>query len=102
MKKNEKPWYVDCFSACAGLETRLIPDLRDAGKAVLQQAEFPLSVRPGDLDTVRKRFGCPADTLLTAAFGVTVSAWNAETRAFFPTAILRIPSTMNASESRMS
>lgn len=85
MNKNEKPWYVDCFSACAGLETRLIPDLRDAGKAVLQQAEFPLSVRPGDLDKVRKRFGCPADTLLTAAFGVTVSAWNAETRAFFPT-----------------
>ena len=86
MKKLERKSYNDLFSACAGLETRLIPDRHDAGgDASMQKSEFPVLFRPKDLDFLQKRFDCPADPLLTVAFGVTISVWNAETKAFFAT-----------------
>ena len=86
MKKTERKSYIELFSACAGLETRLIPDVKEGGKAAaMKQVAFPVAVRPEELEALRKRFECPADTLLTVAFGVTISVWNAETKAFFAT-----------------
>lgn len=85
MKHTDNQWYADRFSACAGVETRLIPDIHEGGEAAMKEISFPAAFRPEDLDGVCRRFGCPADVVLTAAFGVTVSVWNAETKAFFPT-----------------
>jgi amino acid adenylation domain-containing protein len=82
---SDKDWYISEFSACADLDTRLIPDLYADGKGGMEQLEFPLAVRPRDLEALRKRFACEADILLTTAFGLTVSVWNADTKAFFPT-----------------
>ena len=84
-KEEGRQWYIDHFAACAGLETRLIPDLREGGEASMQKVDFPFSAGQKDLDALQKRFGCPADVLLTSAFGLTVSVWNADTKAFFPT-----------------
>ena len=78
-------WFVDRFSACADLDTRLIPDLYGDGKGGLKSFDCPVAVRPKDLEALRKRFSCEADTLLTTAFGLTISVWNADTKAFFPT-----------------
>ena len=82
---SEKEWFVGEFSACAGLDTRLIPDLHAGGTAEMKQVDFPVSFGLKDLEAVRERFSCETDTLLTAAFGLTVSVWNADTKAFFPT-----------------
>ena len=82
---DARQWYVEHFAACASLETRLIPDLHGGGEAAVRKAEFVLPAGQKDLDALRDRFGCPADVLLTSAFGVTVSVWNADTKAFFPT-----------------
>ena len=85
VKKETRSVFVEQFSACAGLETRLIPDIREGGKPVMKKVAFPLLAGPKDLESLRKRFGFPADVLLTSAFGVTVSVWGADTKAFFPT-----------------
>ena len=82
---NSKDWYISEFAACASLDTRLIPDLHDAGKGGMKQAEFPVTVLPDELETLRKRFSCDKDTVLETAFGLAVSVWNADTKAFFPT-----------------
>ena len=81
---NEKDWYISEFSACAGLDTRLIPDLAGGGKGGMKRLEFPVLFHQKDLDALRKRFSCEADILLQTVFGLTVSVWNADTKAFFP------------------
>ena len=83
MRMSDKDWFIGAFSACAGLDTRLIPDLHDGGKGGMKRVEFPVCA--GDLDAATKRFACEADILFTTAFGLTVSVWNADTKAFFPT-----------------
>ena len=85
VKENVRQWFIEQFSACAGLETRLIPDLHGSAKPAMKKVAFSMLAGPKDLDALQKRFDCPADVLLTCAFGLTVSAWNAETKAFFPT-----------------
>lgn len=77
-KKETPSPYVEQFSACAGLETRLIPDIRGGGKPAMKKVAFPLLSGPKELEALQKRFGCPADVLLTSAFGVTVSVWGAD------------------------
>jgi len=83
---NSKEWCISEFAACASLDTRLIPDLHDGGKGGLKQVEYPVAVSAGDLDALAKRFSCDKDTLIETAFGLAVSVWNADTKAFFPTA----------------
>ena len=82
---SSKDWFISEFAACAGLDTRLIPDLHDAGKGGMKQVGIPVTVLPDELEALRKRFPCDNDTLLEAAFGLAVSVWNADTKAFFPT-----------------
>ena len=79
-------WFVDAFAACADLDTRPIPDLFADGNGSMKQLDCPVAFRPKDLEALRKRFSCDPDILLTTAFGLTVSVWNADTKAFFPTA----------------
>ena len=85
VKKETQSLFVEQFSACAGLETRLIPDIREGGKPAMKKVAFPLLAGTKDLDALQKRFNCPANVLLTSSFGMTVSVWNADTKAFFPT-----------------
>ena len=82
---TSKEWFISEFAACASLDTRLIPDLHDGGKGGMKQGEYPVAVSTKDLDALAKRFSCDKDTLLETAFGLTVSVWNADTKAFFPT-----------------
>ena len=83
--EEARTWFVEHYSACADLDTRLIPDLHAAGPGEMKRVECPIAFGTKDLDALRKRFSCEADILLTTAFGVTVSVWNADTKAFFPT-----------------
>ena len=83
--EEARTWFVEHYSACDDLDTRLIPDLHTGGKGEMKKVECPIAFGTKDLDVLRKRFSCEADILLTTAFGVTVSAWNADTKAFFPT-----------------
>ena len=83
---DSKEWFISEFAACASLDTRLIPDLHDGGKGGMKTVEYPVAVHAKDLDALAKRFSCDKDTLLATAFGLTVSVWNADTKAFFPTA----------------
>ena len=83
---SSKDWFISEFAACAGLDTRLIPDLHEGGKGGMKQVEFPLAVTGKELEALGKQFSCGKDTLLETAFGLTVSVWNADTKAFFPTA----------------
>ena len=80
---SDKDWFIGEFAACAGLDTRLIPDLHDGGKGGMKRIEFPVDA--GDVDAAGQRFACGTDILFTTAFGLTVSVWNADTKAFFPT-----------------
>ena len=77
--------FVDAFSACADLDTRPIPDLFADGNGSMTQLDCPVAFHSKDLEALRKRFSCDPDVLLTTAFGLTVSVWNADTKAFFPT-----------------
>ena len=81
---SEKDWYISEFSACAGLDTRLIPDLAGDGKGGMKRLDCSVLFHQKDLDALRKRFSCEADILLQTVFGLTVSVWNADTKAFFP------------------
>ena len=83
--EEARTWFVEHYSACADLDTRLIPDLHAAGPGEMKRVECPIAFGTKDLDVLRKRFSCEADILLTTAFGITVSVWNADTKAFFPT-----------------
>ena len=83
--EEARTWFVEHFSACADLDTRLIPDLHAGGPGEMKRVECPIAFGAKDLDALRQRFSCDADILLTTAFGVTVSVWNADTKAFFPT-----------------
>ena len=83
---TSKEWFISEFAACASLDTRLIPDLHEGGKGGMETVEYPVAVHTKDLDALAKRFSCGKDTLLETAFGLTVSVWNADTKAFFPTA----------------
>ena len=40
---SDKDWFIEAFSACAGLDTRLIPDLHDGGKGAMKRVEFPVT-----------------------------------------------------------
>ena len=84
-KEEGRQWYIDHFAACAGLESRLIPDVHEGGNPAMQKIDFPVAIGQKDLDALQKHFGCPSDVLLTTAFGITVAVWNADTKAFFPT-----------------
>ena len=79
-------WFIDAFAACADLDTRPIPDLYPDGKGGKKELDCPVAFHSKDLEALRKRFSCETDVLLTTAFGLTVSVWNADTKAFFPTA----------------
>ena len=83
---NSKEWFISEFAACASLDTRLIPDVHEGGKGGMKQVEYPVAVGAKELDALAKRFSCDKDTLLSTVFGLTVSVWNADTKAFFPTA----------------
>ena len=83
--EEARAWFIEHFSACADLDTRLIPDLHAGEKGGMRQLDCPIAFSSKDLDALQKRFSCDADILLTTAFGVTVSVWNADTKAFFPT-----------------
>ena len=89
MRMSDKDWFIGEFAACAGLDTRLIPDLHDGGKGSMKRVEFPVAA--GNLTDTGKRFACDADILFTTAFGLTVSVWNADTKAFFPTGGGKLP-----------
>ena len=80
-----RSWFVDHFAACADLDTRLIPDVHGGGSGEMKRMECPIAFGTKDLDALRKRFSCEPDILLTTAFGLTISVWNADMKAFFPT-----------------
>ena len=73
--EEARTWFVEHFSACADLDTRLIPDLHAGGPGEMKRVECPIAFGAKDLDALRQRFSCDADILLTSAFGVTVSAF---------------------------
>ena len=78
-------WFIDAFAACADLDTRPIPDLYPDGKGAKKELDCPVTFHSKDLEALGKRFSCDPDIVLTTVFGLTVSVWNADTKAFFPT-----------------
>ena len=53
--EEARTWFVEHFSACADLDTRLIPDLHAGGPGEMKRVECPIAFGAKDLDALRQR-----------------------------------------------
>ena len=83
LSEKDRQWFQETFAKASQLESRLVPDILDGKEGPLQKAEFPVAVPQKTWDAVCKQLGCPEETLLETAFGLTLSVWTADTKACF-------------------
>jgi amino acid adenylation domain-containing protein len=90
--QEAQSWFADNFAPCAELESTLRPDVSDPQQDAphvqgtsYSCADFPVHITRQTVDTLRDKYGCSESTVFSLAFGLTLSAWNADTKAWFPT-----------------
>ena len=85
-QEKDRKWFVDQFAAASQLESRLIPDILEEKAQPCKILDIPFNFPKKLSDSLQKRFGCRQETLMDTAFGLTLSAWTADTQACFETA----------------
>ncbi|MBQ4201047.1 MAG: AMP-binding protein, partial [Bacteroidales bacterium] len=90
--QEAQSWFADNFAPCAELESTLRPDVSDSQQDAAHVqgtsyscADFPVHITRQTVDALRDKYGCSESTVFSLAFGLTLSAWNADTKAWFPT-----------------
>ena len=91
VSEKDRQWFNEAFAKASQLESRLIPDILDGKVGPCGKALFPVSIPQKQWNTVRKRMGCPDETLLETAFGLTLSVWTGDTKACFSAVRENIP-----------
>ncbi|MBQ4286198.1 MAG: AMP-binding protein, partial [Bacteroidales bacterium] len=84
--QEAQTWFAETFAPCAELESTLRPDISpkepDSSYCC---ADFPVLVSQQTVDALREKYACSESTVFSLAFGLTLSEWNADTKAWFPT-----------------
>ena len=83
--ETAKAWFEKTFSPAAELESRILPDVFGKAPEAYRQIVVDLEVEHKAVQAIRERFGCSDSVLFNTAFGLTLAAWNADTRAAFAT-----------------
>jgi len=80
-----RQWYASQFGDAAQLNSQILPDVYDASPAPYRELVMDLPVKGTQVKAVLDLYRCADSVLMTAAFGATLAAWSAETRASFST-----------------
>ena len=90
--QEAQSWFAGNFAPCAELESTLRPDVSAPSQDTPHApgtsyccADFPVHITRQTVDALRDKYGCSESTVFSLAFGLTLSAWNADTKAWFPT-----------------
>ena len=83
--EEARNWYAGTFGEAAQLDSGLLPDVFGQEEAPYRELLLPLPLKDGLVKTLLQQFRCADSVLFTAAFGATLAAWNADTRAGFTT-----------------
>ena len=83
--EEAREWYARTFGDGAQLDSRILPDVHDAGPQPYRELVMDLPVKGGQVKAVTAKYRCADSVLMTAAFGATLAAWSADTRASFST-----------------
>ena len=78
-------WYASTFGDGAQLDSRILPDVFADKAQPYRELVVKLGVKPDTVKALLARYRCADSVLMTAAFGATLAAWSAETRAAFTT-----------------
>ena len=78
-------WYATQFGEGAALDSRILPDVYDAEPQPYRELSLALPCGAETVKALLARYRCADSVLFTAAFGMTLAAWSAETRAAFST-----------------
>ena len=78
-------WYAQVFGDGAELDSNILPDVADAPQQPYRELALDLPVKGTQVKALLDKYRCADSVLFTAAFGATLAAWNAETRAAFST-----------------
>lgn len=82
-RSQDRQWFIDNFAPASQLESKLIPDILGRDVCPPSKALFPVDLPGAVLEALGKRFSCPDEAILGAAFGLTLSVWSADTRSCF-------------------
>ncbi len=83
--EEAKQWYAATFGDGAQLDSRILPDVFGKERQPYKELVVKLSTKGATVKALLERYRCADSVLMTAAFGATLAAWSAETRAAFTT-----------------
>lgn len=90
--QEAQSWFAGTFAPCSELESTLRPDVSASlldtphvPGTFYSCSDFPVHITRQTVDALRDKYGCSESTVFSLAFGLTLSAWNADTKAWFPT-----------------
>ncbi len=78
-------WYAQTFGDGAGLDSNILPDVADAAPQPYRELVLELPVKGTQVKAIMQKYRCADSVLFTSAFGATLAAWSAGTRAAFST-----------------
>ena len=83
--EEAQKWYAETFGEGAQLDSNIRPDVYDAQPQPYHELNIDLPIKGSVVKEILAKYRCADSVLFTAAFGVTLAAWNAEAKAAFST-----------------
>ena len=78
-------WFAETFGEGAQLDSNIRPDVFDAKPQPYRELVIDLPLKGAVVKELLAKYRCADSVLFTAAFGVTLAAWSAESKAAFST-----------------
>ena len=78
-------WYAETFGEGAQLDSNIRPDVYDAQPQPYHELNIDMPIKGTVIKELLAKYRCADSVLFTAAFGVTLAAWSAESKAAFST-----------------
>ena len=83
--EEARQWYAATFGGGAQLDSAILPDVYDVDPQPYRELKMPLPIKGAQVKALLGQYRCAESVLFTAAFGATLAAWCADTRACFTT-----------------
>ena len=82
---DAKAWFAQEFGPAADLESKILPDLYGQAPLPYKELFLKLDLEAAAMREVTAAYRYAESVLVSAAFGLTLAAWNAEEKAAFAT-----------------